>query len=139
MWAKLKSAGLSVLIYVVVSFGALFVFTLVLSVIIRPVTNFCVYEFPKAKWPYAFKYGTNGNHVHVSPTPADCDFLHAPVGFKGCHYEKSVQVMLYGTDVKTHQPIISYDEGKTWNWLPAGHQAELNEVYVGWDRVADTR
>ena len=26
-------------------------------------------------------------NVHVDPQPGDCDFMHAPLGEKGCHYE----------------------------------------------------
>jgi hypothetical protein len=27
-------------------------------------------------------------NVTVEPRPSDCDFIHAPLGDKGCHYKK---------------------------------------------------
>jgi hypothetical protein len=42
-----------------------------------------------AMW-YAFKYDVNVGQVHIAPKPTDCNFWHAPVGFKDCHYEKWV-------------------------------------------------
>jgi hypothetical protein len=94
--------------------------------------------FPESPWAYALRYGTDASRVQVSAKPADCDFLHAPVGFKGCHYEKSVQVTRYDNDEHTHRPIVSYDDGKTWSSLAADQKSGSPEVYVSWDRVPDT-
>src|SRR5258708_38454293 len=65
--------------------------------------------------------------------PNDCDFIHAPLGDKGCSYKAHVKVYnadgvlvagenapKYGSDTKTAKPIISYDGGKNWDWYIGG-------------------
>lgn len=101
------------------------------------VTNLAPSLFPESPWAYALKYDTSSNHVHVLPKPTDCDFLHAPIGFKDCHYEKSVQVTRYSTDVHSRQPIVSYDGGKTWRFVPEGEKTGPAEVDVGWVQVRE--
>jgi hypothetical protein len=44
---------------------------------------------PTVLW-YAAEYEVSPDKVHIVPKPTDCDFWHAPVGFKDCHYEKRV-------------------------------------------------
>ncbi len=46
---------------------------------------------PNAMW-YSFEYWVPTDKVFVDPEPKDCDFLHAPIGFKECHYGKYVTV-----------------------------------------------
>ncbi|MFI5111419.1 MAG: hypothetical protein ACHP9S_01230 [Terriglobales bacterium] len=41
---------------------------------------------------YSFKYDANFKNVTVGSGPADCDFLRAPVGGKGCSYKKGTDV-----------------------------------------------
>jgi len=93
--------------------------------------------FPESAWAYALRYETDSDRIHVAPKPGDCDFLHAPIGLKGCHYEKSVQVMRYSKDVQTGRPTVSYDDGKTWNLLPEGEKPGPVQVYVDWLKVQD--
>jgi hypothetical protein len=67
--------------------------------------------------------------VRTDAKPNDCDFIHAPLGDKGCDYKAHVKVYnadgvlvagenapKYGSDAKTAKPIISYDGGKNWDW-----------------------
>ena len=61
---------------------------------------------------YALAYGTNTAHVHADKKPTDCDWTKAPIGSKGCHYEKHVEVS------------------------PA-ENGELPSVYVTWEKVQD--
>jgi len=49
--------------------------------------------FPKSKWAYALAHDAYVRHVDIAPKPLDCDFLHAPIGSKGCHYEAQASVM----------------------------------------------
>jgi hypothetical protein len=44
---------------------------------------------PSVLW-YAVEYKVSPKKIQIDSKPADCDFWHAPVGFKGCHYERSV-------------------------------------------------
>jgi hypothetical protein len=39
---------------------------------------------------YSIKYALSADKIYVDPKPADCDFWHAPVGKKGCHYQRIV-------------------------------------------------
>jgi hypothetical protein len=39
---------------------------------------------------YSIKYAVSADKIHVDPKPADCNFWHAPVGKKGCHYQRVV-------------------------------------------------
>jgi hypothetical protein len=47
---------------------------------------------PNVVW-YAFEYGVPTDKVNIAPQPTDCDFWHAPVGFKDCHYERWVKAV----------------------------------------------
>jgi hypothetical protein len=51
---------------------------------------FCCAFAPSGSW-YAVKYDVPVSHVIVEPEPHDCDFLHAPIGDKDCHYLEVVQ------------------------------------------------
>lgn len=46
------------------------------------------------KYPayYGVRYQIARSHVLVSKKPTDCGWWHAPIGDKGCHYEKFVAV-----------------------------------------------
>ena len=40
---------------------------------------------------YGTIYQVGRQHVHVEKEPKDCEWGHAPLGDKDCHYEKQVQ------------------------------------------------
>jgi hypothetical protein len=84
------------------------------------------------KLRYAVQYGINTDQVTIATEPADCDFMHAPLGQKDCHYEKTVLVIKRGTDTKSSRPIISYDEGRTWNWDDGDTAPRGTSVSVFW-------
>jgi hypothetical protein len=92
--------------------------------------------FSESPWAYALGYDADEQYIHVTPKPRDCDFMHAPIGDKGCHYQRIVQVTPYSTNAN-NQPIISYDNGKTWAPLPEGQKVGKTEVDVSWERVGD--
>jgi hypothetical protein len=58
--------------------------------------------------PDSLKYGTiyhvPASHVLVNKEPTDCDWGHAPVGDKGCHYEKEIEPLR--TDTGTVTDVI---------------------------------
>lgn len=41
---------------------------------------------------YSLRYSIPKKHVLVDKYPADCDWWHAPIGEKGCHYEKYISI-----------------------------------------------
>jgi hypothetical protein len=66
-----------------------------------------------SKFRYTVQYGVTYDQVTIEKAPYDCNFLHAPIGGKGCHYERQVTA----STVKGNQwggQDISYDDGKTW-------------------------
>jgi hypothetical protein len=94
-----------------------------------------LYFFVPAGWTngawYGVKYSVGPDKVDTDPKPKDCDFIHAPLGDKGCNYRALVRAYnaagvlvggedapKYSLDTKTSRPIISYDDGKTWDWYP---------------------
>ena len=80
---------------------------------------------------YRVQYSTDGDQVVIERKPKDCNFLYAPLGLKDCRYEKEVVVVKYGLDAKASRPVVSYDNGKTWNWNDGG-PIEGASVYVSW-------
>jgi len=64
------------------------------------------------KYAYAFEYQTNSDNVIVENKPKNCDWGHAPIGDKGCHYKKVV------TPQKNEKDKVT-------------------SVYVTWERVED--
>ncbi|WP_439408795.1 hypothetical protein ACNJX9_11255 [Bradyrhizobium sp. DASA03076] len=85
-------------------------------------------SWTNALW-YGVKYQVGFDKVQTSTKPKDCDFMHAPLGDKGCSYKAHVKAYnasgalvsgedapKYGRDSKTGSSIISYNDGKTWDW-----------------------
>jgi hypothetical protein len=58
-------------------------------------------------------YGVDADQITVEKEPHDCNFFHAPMGGKGCHYDKQVRMIRVGTN-QWGGRAISYDDGKTW-------------------------
>jgi hypothetical protein len=76
----------------------------------------------------------------------------APLGSKRCHYKKSVAAFnatdlmvdgddapRYGVDAHTQKPIVSFDNGKTWDLVPNGVAVDrkVKKVLVIWVKVPD--
>jgi hypothetical protein len=61
---------------------------------------------------YSMIYQVKASQVHVESRPSDCNWDHAPLGDKGCHYKKQV--------------YTSHD-----------NNGALADVYVGWEKVQD--
>jgi hypothetical protein len=104
-----------------------------------------------ATW-YAVEYKVSPEKIHIDAKPKDCDFMHAPLGNKECHYEAAVtaynaagQVVggdgtpKYGHDTKTGKPIVSYDDGQTWVWFTGDDIPNpiVKSVVVTWSKVTD--
>jgi|ERR1039458_3092699 hypothetical protein len=54
---------------------------------------------------YSFTNQVPRARVFVSQRPMDCDFSRAPIGSKGCHYDKVVEV---GKDVSGQTQVTVY-------------------------------
>jgi hypothetical protein len=101
---------------------------------------------------YSTEYSINSDRVHRNNRPTDCDFMHAPLGGKGCHYKKTVTAYnAVGNPVggdggvrysknTIGNPIVSYDDGKTWQVLPADSPVPdltVKTVEIDWIKVTD--
>ena len=66
------------------------------------------------KYPllYQFEYSVRKDHVYLEKKPTDCDWGHAPIGNKDCHYER----------------VVSFVKGAT--------HAE-DEVVVSWNKITE--
>jgi len=101
---------------------------------------------------YSLRYFVSPTEIHVNVRPEDCNFMHAPLGSKGCQYEASVTAYNatgdlvggegapeYSHDTKTGKPIISWDKGKTWTWMTASTlpDQKIKSVNVSWTKKPD--
>ncbi len=48
-----------------------------------------VYGDINTAW-YSLEYGVSPDKVHINAKPTDCDFMRAPLGSKGCHYQAAI-------------------------------------------------
>jgi rubredoxin len=127
------------------SFGSL-IFVIILGLI--------VWLILPVRWTDPFLYSTeyqiNGDQVHRNNKPSDCDFMFAPLGDKGCHYKKTVTAYnaagnaVAGDDAPRYSnntygnPIISYDDGKTWQVLDSpAPDLKVKSVEIDWVKVTD--
>ena len=92
---------------------------------------------------YSVQYGVGFGDVQTDTKPSDCDFLHAPLGEKGCSYKAHVQVYnadglyvvgekspVYRSDTETRKPIVSFDRGETWEWYDGATIPNLKPKFV---------
>lgn len=66
------------------------------------------------KYPrlYQFEYNVRTDHVYLQKEPTDCDWGHAPIGNKDCHYDR----------------VVSFVKGAT---------RQENEVVVSWNKITE--
>ena len=100
---------------------------------------------------YSLRYMVSTDKVRVDAKPRDCNFMSAPIGDKGCHYTPSVTAInaagvtvggdrtpTFSRDTKTSKPIVSYDNGKNWEWWPFDiPDPKIEKVIVMWRKVTE--
>lgn len=62
---------------------------------------------------YVVMYGAPVKDISIETKPTSCDWGRAPMGDKGCHYEKVVHVTRWDVS-EEGKGIFSEDDGKTW-------------------------
>jgi hypothetical protein len=80
---------------------------------------------------YSSRYGAAWKNVDVQKRPFDCDFLHAPIGDKACHYKKNTD--FFDDDKRRkllQQTTLSEEERKEITNMP-------NAVTVYWEKKPD--
>ena len=87
---------------------------------------------------YSSKYHIQDDSVHFTPKPKDCDWGHAPIGGKGCHYKKQV---LLGISRDTAQG--RYMDEETYRKAVTGKAQYdavvpiVTDVYINWVKIED--
>jgi hypothetical protein len=79
---------------------------------------------------YSLYYNARWGDVDINKRPLDCDFLHAPIGNKGCSYKKS---KLLFTDSERQQQM----QQATTPEERAAISAQPNRVMVYWGKKQD--
>lgn len=96
-----------------------------LSLLVLSVVVFFVlwpFSVTVQRWGYAMRYNTDARAVFIDEKPTNCEWTHAPLGSKGCHYEKQVVINRpTGPD-----PFAS---------IPG--ERPITAVYVSWKKVED--
>jgi hypothetical protein len=85
-------------------------------------------------------YNVSTDQVTIEKKPGDCNFFHAPLGGKGCHYDTHVSSIQVKTDnsnpARYAVKYVSFDNGKTWTVDDAVPPAKP-QVIVSWERAED--
>lgn len=95
------------------------------------------------KLKYSRTYEVPVTNIAIEDKPTSCDWTRSPMGNKGCHYQAVVSVTRWSTSIKG-KPIVSYDNGKTWDEFTVSEdtpKAALKRpsgfVQVGWEKIID--
>jgi hypothetical protein len=73
---------------------------------------------------YSIKYALSADKIYVDTKPTDCDFWHAPLGKKGCHYQRMV-VARYAKEIREIRPGES------------DPNARFDSVLISWVKKSD--
>jgi hypothetical protein len=82
----------------------------------------------ESKFLYSVTESVDYDNVYMNDQPSDCDFWRAPIGIKGCHYDRVVETRLVRTTYQlplTTTPCEPNDTGlmaggSAWMWTPQG-------------------
>jgi hypothetical protein len=88
------------------------------GLLLAAVAAYALWVGPSVAW-YSLRYRVPSDKVYIDPEPKDCDFWHAPVGFKECHYEKQVS------------PVAQERQSRT------DGKARYDHVFVWWIKKTD--
>jgi hypothetical protein len=66
---------------------------------------YAVYAFGFSPLWYSLEYSVSPRKVYIDSKPTDCNFWHAPVGFKDCRYQRFVWTMGNGGKPQYHYDI----------------------------------
>jgi hypothetical protein len=96
-----------------------------------------------SRFRYEVEYSVLADKVIVATHLHDCAFLAAPLGEKYCHYDREVSTLRCATST-TGNPIVSYDEGKTWSVVTNPDPSvtwpkydTVSQVYISWKKVEE--
>jgi hypothetical protein len=84
------------------------------------------------KIKYSAEYSVEPSQIHWNDKPTDCDFMHAPLGEKSCHYKKTVSAYNAAGDL-----VGEDEEGKTRSVVPGNPRPKIKSIEIGWIKVTD--
>jgi hypothetical protein len=116
--SKLRFRGLSELVLVL---AIVFIFVSWPSSFADQVTD---------KLWYSLKYDCDYKNVTVAKRPSGCDWLHAPIGAKGCHYKRIVARFAAEQRRQRVEQATSLDEKRQNEQMP-------NSVAISWEKESD--
>jgi hypothetical protein len=100
----------------------------------------CVYWVGPTAW-YSLKYHVRPENVYIDPKPTDCELWRAPIGLKGCHYERLVVMVSHWLEGNKAGPNCdSKPDGKGRTICPADERdrnVKHNSVFVTWSKKPD--
>jgi hypothetical protein len=111
---------------------------LMLLAVAAAIVLYANWDWPpiSSRW-LSFYYSVPFDRVAVATKPKDCDFLAAPLGSKGCSYQRDIALYVYRHDVATGRPIVSSNEGKTWDWNDGTQEPDGRRLLVFWRKTTD--
>jgi hypothetical protein len=87
---------------------------------------------------YSSQYHIQDDHIHFTPKPKDCDWGHAPIGDKACHYKKQI---LLGISRDTAQGRYmdeeTYRKAVTGKGLYDAPAPIVTDVYIDWEKIEE--
>ena len=93
-----------------------------------------------SKLRYSWSYNVGYDQVTIEKKPTNCNFFHAPLGEKDCHYDRRVSTIKVKTENSdpARYPVnyLSFDEGKTWTVDDASPPTKPR-VIVSWEKVEE--
>jgi hypothetical protein len=79
---------------------------------------------------YSMRYSASWANVDINKRPSDCDFTHAPIGGKGCHYKKNTFIFASDERAKAMQLASTPEERQEIANRP-------NTVMMYWEKKQD--
>jgi hypothetical protein len=92
--------------------------------------------FVPQRYKYAMKYGVPIENVVMPPSkPTDCDWTHAPLGNKDCHYEKQVLLRNANGQLVGGENFFEAGTKRSFDHEP---QDKVTDVYIEWIKVNES-
>jgi hypothetical protein len=87
-----------------------------------------------SKLRYSWWYNVSYDQVTIQKESTECNFFHAPMGGKDCHYDREVSTIRVKTEASVN--FVSFDEGKTWT-VDDANPLTKPHVIVSWERIEE--
>jgi hypothetical protein len=65
---------------------------------------------PNTRIWYSIKYNVPRDEVTIAHKPPDCDWMHAPIGDKACHYKRSITPFTDEADGRITSVLVAWEK-----------------------------